>query len=40
MLGAALALVAGRDLDRHHREVLVRPLAEALPWLLTGNLLV
>jgi hypothetical protein len=38
LLGAALALVAGPDLDRHHREVLLRPLAEALPWLLAGNL--
>ncbi|MGH7750751.1 MAG: hypothetical protein ACREQ5_39165 [Candidatus Dormibacteria bacterium] len=40
LLGAALALVAGPDLDRPHREVLLRPMAEALPWLLGGNLLV
>jgi hypothetical protein len=38
LLGGALALVAGPDLDRHDREVLLRPLAEALPWLLAGNL--
>jgi hypothetical protein len=38
MLGAALALVAGPDLDRHHREVLLRPLSYALPWLQAGNL--
>jgi len=36
--GAALAIVAGPDLDRPHRETLLRPMAEALPWLLTGNL--
>ena len=38
LLGAALAIVAGPDLDRPHRETLLRPMAEALPWLLTGNL--
>jgi len=38
LLGAALALVAGPDLDRPHREALLRPMAEALPWLLAGNL--
>jgi hypothetical protein len=38
LLGAALALVAGPDLDRAHRETLLRPLGEALPWLLAGNL--
>jgi len=38
LLGAALAIVAGPDLERPHRETLLRPMAEALPWLLTGNL--
>src|ERR1700680_2994374 len=32
-LGAALALTAAPHLDRHHVEVLTRPMAEALPWL-------
>jgi hypothetical protein len=34
LLGAALALLAGSDLDQPHHEALVRPMAEALPWLL------
>jgi hypothetical protein len=34
-LGAALALHAAGHLDRAHFETLVRPMAEALPWLLT-----
>jgi len=34
-LGAALALHAAGYLDRAHFETLVRPMAEALPWLLT-----
>lgn len=34
-LGAALALHAQGHLDRRHAEELVRPMAEALPWLLT-----
>jgi hypothetical protein len=34
-LGAALALIAAPYLDRHHVEVLTRPMAEALPWLAT-----
>ncbi|HEY2702965.1 MAG TPA: hypothetical protein VGL20_04675 [Candidatus Dormibacteraeota bacterium] len=38
LLGTALALLAGPDLERAHREALLRPTAEALPWLLTGNL--
>ena len=33
-LGAALALEAAGHLDRAHLETLVRPMAEALPWLL------
>jgi hypothetical protein len=33
-LGAALALEAVGHLDRAHLEALVRPMAEALPWLL------
>ena len=37
LLGAALALVAGPDLDRAHRTTLLAPLAEALPWLLDGS---
>ena len=35
LLGAALALVAGRDLDPRHRQILLRPMADALPWLPT-----
>jgi len=38
LLGAALALLAVPDLDRVHREALLRPMGEALPWLLAGNL--
>jgi hypothetical protein len=34
LLAAALALTAGDDLDRAHREILLRPMARALPWLL------
>jgi hypothetical protein len=34
-LGAALALTAAPHLDRHHVEILTRPMAEALPWLAT-----
>jgi len=33
---AALALIAGKRLDQEHLETLLRPLAEALPWLLPG----
>jgi hypothetical protein len=38
LLAAALALVAGPDLDRAHRDTLLRPMGEALPWLTAGNL--
>lgn len=31
---AALALVAGTSIDQRHYATLVRPMAEALPWLL------
>jgi hypothetical protein len=34
-LGAALALHAAGHLDRAHTETLARPMAEALPWLLS-----
>jgi hypothetical protein len=34
-LGAALALHASGHLDHAHMETLVRPMAEALPWLLS-----
>jgi hypothetical protein len=34
-LGAALALHAAGHLDAAHVQTLVRPMAEALPWLLT-----
>jgi hypothetical protein len=34
LLAAALALTAGDDLDRAHRQILLRPMARALPWLL------
>jgi hypothetical protein len=37
LLGAALALVAGHDLDRRHAAVLLAPMAEALPWLSPGR---
>jgi hypothetical protein len=37
LMGAALALVAGPELDRTRRQTLVRPMAEALPWLLDGD---
>lgn len=40
LLGAALALLAGADLPREHRQALVRPMAEALPWLSAGNVAV
>jgi hypothetical protein len=33
-LGAALALHAGAHLDPGHRGLLLRPMAEALPWLM------
>ncbi len=33
-LGAALALVSGDRFEHHHFATLVRPMAEALPWLL------
>src|SRR5438105_7368669 len=32
--GAALALLAGRAIDSETRHALMRPMAEALPWLL------
>jgi hypothetical protein len=35
-LAAALALSAGDHLDSDHREALLAPAAEALPWLLPG----
>ena len=34
-LGAALALHAMGHLDSAHAQTLIRPMAEALPWLLT-----
>jgi hypothetical protein len=37
-LGAALALHAAGHLDRHHTEILTRPMAEALPWLETAQI--
>jgi hypothetical protein len=33
LLGAALAIMAGADLDAAHARVLLAPMAEALPWL-------
>jgi hypothetical protein len=35
VLGAALALQAAANLDGDHVKTLVRPMAEALPWLLS-----
>ena len=35
--GAALALVAGKLIDKQTREILMRPMAEELPWLLPGT---
>jgi hypothetical protein len=32
--GAALGLLAGDEIDEQSRHILLRPLAEALPWLL------
>ena len=37
LLGAALALTAGHELDRRHASVLLAPMAEALPWLSAGR---
>ena len=37
LLAAALALIAGPRLDAHHRATLVRPMAEALPWLVPAT---
>ena len=37
LLGAALALMARPRLDAAHERVLLRPMAEALPWLLAGD---
>jgi hypothetical protein len=37
LLGAALALVAQPKLSHHHAKVLLRPMAEAVPWLLTDT---
>ena len=34
LIAAALGLTAGDTLDRKHRAALLRPMAEALPWLL------
>jgi hypothetical protein len=36
LLGAALALLAGPDLDPEHAAILEAPMAEALPWLSGG----
>jgi hypothetical protein len=36
-LGAALALHAGDGLDQTHRQTLLRPMAEALPWLTAAE---
>jgi hypothetical protein len=36
-LGAALALQAGANLDEGHRGFLLRPMAEALPWLTSAH---
>jgi hypothetical protein len=36
-LGAALALQAGMLLDETHRHTLLRPMAEALPWLTSSE---
>lgn len=35
--GAVLALVAGEQLEQRTRETLLKPMAEALPWLLPGS---
>jgi len=37
LMGAALALLAGPGLDGAHRATLLRPMAEALPWLLAAS---
>lgn len=33
LLGAALGLIAGAELDARHRRTLLAPMADALPWL-------
>jgi hypothetical protein len=37
LLGAALALMARPDLDGGNRQILMRPMAEALPWLTSTS---
>jgi hypothetical protein len=37
LFGAALALLAQPELDAHHAETLVGPMAAALPWLLSAT---
>lgn len=36
LLGAALALLVGPELEVRHRETLIGPMATALPWLLSA----
>jgi hypothetical protein len=37
LLGAALALIAQPKLSHHHAKVLLHPMAEMVPWLLTAT---
>ena len=37
LLGAALAFAAGPELESQHRERLLRPMGEALPWLAAAR---
>lgn len=37
LLGAALALIAQPKLSHHHSKVLLHPMAEGIPWLLTAT---
>jgi hypothetical protein len=37
LLGAALALLALPELDSRHAEILLGPMASALPWLLSAT---
>ena len=39
LMGCALALIAQPELDRHHAQVLLHPMAQALPWLLPDSTL-
>ncbi len=37
LMGCALALIAQPELSRHHSQILLHPMAQALPWLLPDS---